>query len=546
MNIRLLQSFPEGYTPNNAQDIILAGITEALEQNKKFIIINAPTATGKSFIAKTLANYSEEPTSNFVHLCECYEMYDPDFVVSGDDARPFGAAILTVTRQLQEQYSEMFPDGEVMKGKMHFPCAIEDGKPCSSGPCTFFKSQFKQCIKNDTCPYWNQMNKTVTNKCSFYSYSMFNCLCDNVRHKEFLICDEASELEAELVGTYTFDFSFKEIKSLLSGTINSIISTPNWDDDEETYYDWSKKMLEYFEYAYKDFITNKMKGKGKKKITKKEYEKFFKIQEHFMNFKNLVEKWSYTRFVFTRHEGNIIFQPYNVDRIAQETLFKYGETVILMSATIVNHKKFAEKFGIDDYYYIEAPSSLPAEKAPIMCTKKWHVNYHNRMFVMKEIAKAVEMLCEKHKGQKGIIHTHSMEILKYLRENMQENPRFLFREKGVNNMQLLAEHIARNDDTILVSPSMTHGVDLKGNLGEFQIIVKAPYLPLGDNRVRMKYDEDREWYIDSMLSTLIQMAGRCNRCIEDESVTYILDGSITDAIIRYADKLPKYFKDRIK
>jgi Rad3-related DNA helicase len=91
---------------------------------------------------------------------------------------------------------------------------------------------------------------------------------------------------------------------------------------------------------------------------------------------------------------------------------------------------------------------------------------------------------------------------------------------------------------------MTHGVDLKGDLGEFQVVMKAPFLPLNDERVKRKFENDKEWYSDAMLSTLIQMCGRCNRTASDYSETYILDGLILDAVLRNKEKLPKYFLER--
>jgi Rad3-related DNA helicase len=47
-----------------------------------------------------------------------------------------------------------------------------------------------------------------------------------------------------------------------------------------------------------------------------------------------------------------------------------------------------------------------------------------------------------------------------------------------------------------------------------------------------------------MLKTLVQACGRAVRSEDDECETYILDGSIFDAINRNKGKLPKFFLDR--
>jgi Rad3-related DNA helicase len=121
----------------------------------------------------------------------------------------------------------------------------------------------------------------------------------------------------------------------------------------------------------------------------------------------------------------------------------------------------------------------------------------------------------------------------------------LYREEGTTNESIIKEHILRTDSTVLVSPSLTMGLDLKGELGKWQIIIKLPYLPLGNKRIKMLADKDKDWYRMKMLITLIQAAGRCTRTKEDESCTYILDGLASKIINDCKDKLPKHFLDRI-
>ena len=47
LNEPLVNSFPVGAVPNDAQEYIIDEIEKAIALGKKFIIINAPTATGK-------------------------------------------------------------------------------------------------------------------------------------------------------------------------------------------------------------------------------------------------------------------------------------------------------------------------------------------------------------------------------------------------------------------------------------------------------------------------------------------------------------------
>ena len=89
-------------------------------------------------------------------------------------------------------------------------------------------------------------------------------------------------------------------------------------------------------------------------------------------------------------------------------------------------------------------------------------------------------------------------------------------------------------------------MDLKGDLARFQIIVKTPWLPLGDERVKKLANLDRQWYVSKMFSTLIQSCGRGVRSVDDECITYILDGAVIPLIHQYKSILPSYFIDRIQ
>ena len=91
---------------------------------------------------------------------------------------------------------------------------------------------------------------------------------------------------------------------------------------------------------------------------------------------------------------------------------------------------------------------------------------------------------------------------------------------------------------------MTVGVDIRDELARFKIIVKGAFLPLGDNRIKRLFDEDKVWYTNKMLINLVQACGRGIRSKEDYCVTYILDGSVFDVVLKHKGNLPRYFLDR--
>jgi Rad3-related DNA helicase len=167
--------------------------------------------------------------------------------------------------------------------------------------------------------------------------------------------------------------------------------------------------------------------------------------------------------------------------------------------------------------------------------------------LLPKVVKQIEYLLDHHKDDKGIIHTHSHKITTSIKELLYESDhydRLLFRETGSNNEDILQEHTVSDIPSVLVSPSLTYGVDLKDDLGRFQIIVKLPYLPLSSKRIKQLFEEDKSWYENKMLNNLVQATGRTTRSEEDYSTTYILDGNIKNTMRRAGHKLPKHFIDR--
>ena len=125
------------------------------------------------------------------------------------------------------------------------------------------------------------------------------------------------------------------------------------------------------------------------------------------------------------------------------------------------------------------------------------------------------------KNTKGIIHAHSIKVAKYLTQNIKDSRLIL--AYGADREKMLEKHIQSKRPTVLISPSMSEGVDLKGNLSEFQVLCKIPYPFLGDKVTKKKMNKWDWWYNTQTVRTIIQSLGRSIRNEFDTAVTYILD-----------------------
>jgi ATP-dependent DNA helicase DinG len=94
---------------------------------------------------------------------------------------------------------------------------------------------------------------------------------------------------------------------------------------------------------------------------------------------------------------------------------------------------------------------------------------------------------------------------------------------------------------VLLSPSMTEGLDLVGDLARWQVICKLPYPYLGDPQVAARRAEEPGWYDWRTCLTLVQAYGRAVRSEDDHAVTYLLDADAPAFLQRQRGRLPGWF-----
>lgn len=539
---RYLNHFPKDYNPSSQQVKLIKNVEKAFNRGKKFVIACAPTGSGKSFLAKTLAGISNQPSQQFTDLVKTYKAYKQDFIgnylheVECMSTPPFGAYALTITKSLQDQYLKLFPDTLLLKGKTNYICDIDQNFDVETAPCLFVSKIKDDCWEKNRCPYYNARNNALTSQFAALNYKMFLALPKHLKRKNFLICDEASELEDELVKRFSAEVNYDRLKNY--GIEYRTLTTES--------YEKARSWLNDLTLTINEKINTLMVKAGKKYNTLSQPDRIKLIYlKNIMNSLATIDTlWKDCEFIIDRDAKKVTFTPLKVDKLSK-SIFDYGDNVLLMSATIIDHKNFAKNLGITDYEYVEVESDFDAAKSPIHVTSKNKLNYKNLKVILPDIADQIKQIVEFHKNDKGIIHTHTQEITNILRDKLHSNRRFLFRDVASNNEDILTEHFKADLPTILVSPSLAYGIDLKDDLARFQIIVKLPFPPLSVKRIKKLFDNDKAWYENKMLNSIVQMCGRATRSKHDFSTTYILDGNIVNVLKNTKDKLPRYFIDRV-
>lgn len=535
-----ITQFPTGYTPTEQQIILIQKIEAAFNSGKKFVVCNAPTGSGKSMLAKTLANNSKPATEDFKKMIMSYEAFEQDYLggyVNDMECLAegsHGAIALTITKALQDQYQTIFSDTLTIKGKTNYQCDVDPSFDVETAPCFYTPKLKHDCQAVNRCHYYNARNAGLCAQFAALNYKMFQALPEHVKRRDFIICDEASELEEELVKQFSAEVTYTKLKHA------GIEYTPLYSDDLSEVRAWVTDIRDAAKGSVEALQSKMQKNRGLLTVADRNRLSFVK---HLHNALTKVDdSWTSCEYIVDRTGTGVVLTPLRVNKLA-DSIFSCGEKVLLMSATIVDHKNFTKTLGITDYEYIEAPSTFDAAKSPIFVSTRYRLNYSNLKQLLPAICKDIKAICDKHGAEKGVVHTHSQEICDYM-FNYLTGDRFLFRKGKEKNEHILKEHSETQEPTVLVSPSLTHGVDLKDELARFQIIIKLPYSPLSNKRIKRLFDSDKDWYQDKMLSTLVQTAGRATRTKDDHSVTYILDGNIVDILQRSKDKLPKHFLER--
>ena len=539
--------FPQGYTPTVKQESVLDLIGDKFFNNKKFLIIQAPTGTGKSFVSKTVANAARQCSKQFRELVTSGDIYkthgfDGSYVYADKvySEPAHGCFSLTITKTLQDQYANLFDDTTVFKGKSNYDCVLFPEFEVDTAPCSYIGKQKVECLANKCCTYYNKRDESLTSQFSSLSYSKFLTMEDHTKRRHYLVLDEASELESELVKEFTFSLPHKDLRK--KGIIfkNSSNRTKLFENLFECY----GELKNYLDDV-KRLINRKKTTYTNESNLVRDYKKFNKIA---LGLKTLINTYRESKYIVERDSLETTFIPLKVDVLSKH-IFDHAEKIVLLSATIVGVKSFAKSLGIseDNFDYINIESNFDAKKSPIFVYKDTPLNAKNLNSTLPTIVDRIEGLLEHHSNEKGIIHTQSNVITEYIRDFIDKKyaKRMLFREPGIKNETILKRHTESSEPTVLVSPSMTYGVDLKDHLGRFQVVVKLPYLPWRDKRAEMIRKIDEKWYTYKMLSNLIQACGRTTRGEEDHSVTYIMDSTFLRILDIYSEDIPSYFLKRL-
>jgi len=221
-----------------------------------------------------------------------------------------------------------------------------------------------------------------------------------------------------------------------------------------------------------------------------------------------------------------------------------------MSATVFSKEAFCRTLGVPEAetaFIRVKESSFPVENRRIYSLAVARLSRESMDASMGGIAMAVDEIMNRHAGERGIVHTTSYAQDRYIREHVSPlNRARLSSTEGVSSRPALLKAHGSRDESVLISPSLHEGVDLKDELSRFQVLVKVPYPDLSDRRTRIKLERNPGWYDWQTALRLVQTYGRSVRGETDHAVTYVLDSHFPSFVRNHRDLFPEYFLEAIR
>ena len=540
----ILESFSGlGMTPRENQVPFINDVIEAFfERKKKYVVLNAPTGTGKSIIGAVIAD-----------------------VINRLKGTKLASLILMHNNALTKQYYQTFSGfGEdryiQLKGANNYKCDAlsTDDKEGLINAENCAQQKFRQEGLDDVlqkycnkCQYarLKRLKNVTKNIITNFSYYFVDRQFSNVfEARDVVIWDEAHTINDAFCEHNAIYFSkerlhkfyeeladilklgdleiFKQLKMvqqhLEAGKIN-----------ETNYKSYLKVLLDAYKSAYNE--AQRIADESGYDIQK--YTKYSKVAKKYFNLGckigDLLE-YNYEHiFEFNEKTLEATVKPIFIGTMFEQALV-HSDYNLFMSATI-SKEYITETLALkeEDVEFVKVPPTFPKEHKQIIFFDTQNLNYRSMQDpatvakLCANSAKIVKVHVEQFQ-ENGIILTPSFVVTEKLAEAIRKSGTKvqIFEHKRGEKAEPLIEAFKKSKGlAVLLSPSMYEGIDLPGDLSRYQIIVKAPFPSLAEKRMDYILKNHQKIYNLLTIQKLVQGGGRSVRSMDDYAVTYILDSN---------------------
>lgn len=497
--VRLTPSLPAGFSELRPQQE--DALRAILETDKKFIIIQAPTGSGKSLIAAMAQR-----------LLNVKALYSPH------------------TKQLQRQFVTDFPSSVELRGRSNYPttrfarhfprihaglctsgkephcrwccdghCGAGEGQKCKA-PCAY-KEQKQRALR---------ANLAVINNAFFLNEANY---VGSFSGWPLVVFDEADLLESILLGFSELSFTAKWIERLR-------LEPPERKTVQSSWLLWAQEQvlstiereLRLLQTTIEDIRREEELTRMKRKV------------EFFLESTQAGQKWA-----FTATKSSWTFKPGYVSAFAPLYLWRHADRFLLMSATIISLDEMSATLRIpkEDIEFIDLPSTFPAANRSILYWPTANITKATEATERPKAIAALDEVLAVMPPVKTLVHTVSYDYTQQVLKESRFKGRMVSYSGSQQRESVLAAFKASPKPLILVAASMSRGVDLPEDECRLIVLMKTPFANLGDKQVSLRLYSDKKggrlWYNVNAIREVVQMTGRGVRSDSDRCLSVIVD-----------------------
>lgn len=551
------------YRPGQKEAV--CDILYAWLHNTDDVILDAPTGTGKSIIALSVAGV----LNRYFHK--------EGYILISD---------LSLMEQYDRDLTKYFPNWALLKGQQNYTCS-QNGLPFPSGVCQLnncksygdIAQKYSECSKS--CEYIQLRQKAVSSPILVCTYSFWLLQQNYVKNRidnppfddrDFIICDEAHKLQSIVQSHFSPKFGKEDFSKILA--VKNFISSTK-DGDWKEYTDLrneifsetdNKKILKLLN-KYCDLLSELTSKTDdvRQEIVKcakdighmgKEDQTILRacnfIDSHhdtFMEYIDIIDNIGEYALVKNDSEKDVItFNCLDESYLMTKYFRSNCGKRMYMSATIGDPEAFSHDVAIaGKKFYLRMPSVFDYTMSPIFFIKDYELSYRKKDYSLPYIIKMIDGALNMYKDYRGIIQTGSYAFAKALKDGLsKENAKriILYEDSASKSESLELYKISEN--RVLVGPSLIEGLSFDDDLCRFQIIMKVPYPSLTDKFISAKMNYDKQWYSNTTAISILQGVGRGVRNMNDWCVTFIVDGCFLRLFQMSYKMFPPEFCQRIK
>ena len=491
--------------------------------DKKFVFLDAPCGSGKSLI--------------LVHAAKVLWERNGMRAVYTTPQVP-------LVNQLETDSLLML---KVIMGRRNYPCSYLTTETADTAPCVVGLSKgnevispqmiYKECQEEKKlhCEYYAKLRETRT--APIWGTTLEFFLLTGRKDEKVLIVDEADGITSYLVGRNSLHMGEKFWKDDSWQDIWIQFLHPlSFSQRDITEYN-ADEILSVLGELYQRFqgcvsVADEM---AENAGTQKDLAKAAHWRDYLVRVSDRI-KFLMTIpqdvVLYWNDEGAFCASPVTLQNSFRE-LCEPFDFVVLSSGSFGDIRFMASELGIESYEHVKTGFSFPADRCPVVSLATKGLSHKNLESEIGNVVSELEQIMAKEPGR-GFIHVPSYYLMDMVCSVMSSEPlrRLVLCDKTNRNTSFKKWVGNGIPNSVFIAPGMYEGIDLKDDLAEWQVVIKAPYPDLKDVKVRKRLSmpDGEQWYRQETLRKLLQCLGRIMRSEDDQGRTYILDKHVSDLL----------------